>query len=259
MKIYAGRREDILKQKEEYEADKSARQAKYDKQYSEYRNAARGFRDALEDTVRAAIGPTSLNITIDVDTLYGSGLRARISDENDKFNEDKALSWSYQAYLDRNGDVKKESSSWSGLNAVTEAALDNLKEIVRVLDKIQHIDWENILKQVGPNYKDYVTESNPSYDRNKPDFDSQLRELDVEDTIGKNVALRGTDGSGKYYRVNVLYKIISASPTQYTVDEGTDWNGVPKFAGSSYRVKKERFLKECMPKQIETISLEKGE
>lgn len=259
MKIYAGRREDILKQKADYEADRSARQARYDEQYSNYRNAKKGFFDGIEDIIRSAIGPTSLNLRIDVDHMYGEGLRVTISDEDDKFNDDKALAWSYRAYVDKDGNVQRESSSWSGLHAVTEAALDNLKEIVRVLDKIQHIDWDNILKQAGPNYEDYVTESNPEYERNAPDFDFQLRELDVEDAIGKNVAIRGIDGSGKHYRSNVLYKIISESPTQYTVFDGTDWNGTPRFIDVPYRVNKTRFLKMCLPEKIETISLEKGE
>lgn len=259
MKIYAGRREDILKQKEEYEADKSARQAKYDKQYSEYRNAKRGFFEGIEDIVRSSIGPTSLNLRIDVDHAYGEGLRVTISDEDDKFNEDKALAWNYRANVDKDGNVQRETSSWSGLHAVTSAALDNLKEIVRVLDKIKDIDWENILKQVGPRYDDYVTESNPQYDRNAPDFDSQLRELDIEDAIGKDVAIRGISGSGKYYRSNNIYKILKESPTQYTVDEGMDWNDQIRFAGSPYRINKAKFLTQCLPKKIETISLEKGE
>lgn len=259
MKIYAGRREDILKRKEEYEADKSARQAKYDKQYSEFRNAQRGFFNGIEDVVRAAIGETSLDLRIDADIMYGEGVRVSISDESDKFNEDKALAWSYKVWVDSAGTVKKESSSWSGLNAVTEAALDNLKEIVRVLDKIQHIDWDNVLKQTGPNYEDYVTEGNPTYERNAPDFDSELRELDIEDAIGKDVAIRGINGSGKYYRSNIIYKILKESPTQYTVDEGMDWNDQIRFAGSPYRINKAKFLTQCLPKKIETISVEKGE
>ena len=259
MKIYAGRREDILKQKADYEADRSARQARYDEQYSNYRNAKKGFFDGIEDIIRSAIGPTSLNLRIDVDHMYGESLRVTISDEDDKFNDDKALAWNYRAYLDKDGNVQRESSSWSGMNAVTEAALENLKEIVRVLEKIQHIDWDNVLKQVGPRYEDYITESNPKYERDAPDFDSQLRELDIEDAIGKNVAVRGIDGSGKYYRSNNIYKILKESPTQYTVDEGTEWDGQIRFSEAPYRINKVKFLTQCLPKKIETISLEKGE
>lgn len=257
MKIYAGRREDILKRKEEYEADKSARQSRYDKQYAEYKNAYHGFVNGIKDIVRAAIGQTSLDLEITAEAY--DGLRVCIRDENHKFDEDYALSWSYEASLDRNGDVKRESSSWSGLNAVTDAALDNLKEIVRVLDRIKSIDWENILRQVGPEYADYVKENDPKFDRDAPDFDLELRLAEIEDTIGKDVALRGIDRSGKYYRFNVLYQVVKESPAQYTVYEGTDWNGVPKFTSIPYRVNKTKFAEQCIPEQIETISLEKGE
>lgn len=259
MKIYAGRREDILKRKEEYEADKSARQSRYDTQYSEYKNAYRGFVDGIKDIISAEIGKTSLDLIITVEENYGSGLRVRISDEDRIFDENHALSWSYEARLDRNGDVTRESSSWSGLNAVTEAALDNLKEIVRVLDRIKDIDWENILRQVGPKYDDYVKEHDPKYDRDVPDFDSELRMMDIEDTIGKDVAIRGIDSSGKYYRMNILYQVVKESPTQYTVYEGTDWNGVPKFIDIPYRVNKSKFSEQCLPEQIEIIPIEKGE
>lgn len=259
MKIYAGRREDILKRKEEYEADKSARQSRYDKQYAEYRNAYRGFVDRIKDIVSSSIGQTSLDLEITVDENYPSGLRVRINDEDHKFDEDHALSWSYEARLDRNGDVERESSSWSGLNAVTDAALDNLKEIVRVLDRIKNIDWENILRQVGPKYDDYINENDPKFDRDVPDFDLELRLADIEDAIGKDVALRGVDGSGKYYGYDILYKVVKESPSQYTVYEGTDWNRTPKFVDVPYRVNKSKFAEKCLPEKIETISLEKGE
>ena len=139
MKITCNRRDDILKRKQEYESDRAKRQAKYDEEYRAYKEEEYDRRRSLQEAVIRAIGSTTLNLEIAVGPRLDGGYGVHVSDEDDKFNDDKALSWDWRVSLDTNGYVKKESSSWSGLNAVSAANLRNLKEIVRVLEILNNI------------------------------------------------------------------------------------------------------------------------
>lgn len=213
MKITCTKRDDILKRKSEYEADRSSRQSKYDTQYRTYLEEDGKREEKLRNDVIGAIGDTSLDLKIDVSGRFEHKYEIRVSDENDKFNEDKALSWDWKVYLDKNGDVKKESSSWSGMNAVTAKNLSNLKEIVRVLEILNNIDFKMLLEEIRPpRYQDYITESNPKYET-APDFDRELMEADIEDTIGTRKGILGT--GSKFYRGDVYHFIQKETPSSY--------------------------------------------
>lgn len=215
MKITSAKRDDILKRKYEYEADKTSRQSKYDAQYKKYLEEERKREDKIRNDVIGAIGNTSLDLKIDVSGRFEHKYEIRVSDENNKFDEDKALSWDWKVYLDENGDVKKESSSWSGMNAVTAKNLSNLKEIVRVLEILNKIDFKMLLEEVRPpKYQDYITESNPKYETT-PDFDRELMEADIEDTIGTRKGILGT--GSKFYRGDVYHFIQRETPSSYTM------------------------------------------
>lgn len=215
MKITSAKRDDILKRKSEYDADRASRQSKYDKQYEAFRDEDRSRQSKIIDDIRGAIGYTSLNLDIDVRSMFSDNYEVAVSDESDKFNPDKALSWSWKVTLDKNGEVKKESSSWSGLQAVTAKNLSNLKEIVRVIEILNKIDFKMLLEEVTPpNYEDYVTEKNPKYET-APDFDRELMEADVEDTIGNRKGILGT--GSKFYRGDVYHFIMRETPSSYTI------------------------------------------
>lgn len=215
MKITSAKRDDILKRKSEYEADKAERQAKYDKQYNAFRNEDRSRQYKIIEDIRGAIGDTSLNLDIDVRNTFSDNYEVVVSDEDEKFNPDKALSWNWRVTLDKNGEVKKESSSWSGLKAVTAKNLDNLKEIVRILDILNKIDFKMLLEEVTPpNYSDYITEHNPKYE-DHDNFDRELMEADIEDTIGNRQGILGT--GSKFYRGKVYHFIQKETPSSYTM------------------------------------------
>lgn len=215
MKITCNRRDDILKRKQEYESDRAKRQAKYDEEYKAWRDEEYGRGQSLEKAVIRAIGRTPLDLTIDVGMSFGRGYRIRVSDEDNKFDGDKALSWTWEVSLDKDGDVKKESSSWSGMKAVSAANLNNLKEIVRVLEILNNIDFKTMLNRVTPpNPDDYITVPNPKYET-APDFDKELLEADVEDCIGTRKGILGT--YSKIYRGDVYHFIQKETPASYTV------------------------------------------
>lgn len=215
MKITCTKRDDILKRKSEYEADRSRRQSKYDAQYRKYLEEDGRREEKIRNDIIGAIGDTSLDLEIDVRGRFESTYEIRVSDENDKFNEDKALSWDWKVYLDKNGYVKKESSSWSGMNAVTPNNISNLKEIVRVLEILNKIDFKMLLEEITPpNYQDYITDRNPKYET-APDFDRELMEADIEDCIGTRKGILGT--GSKFYRGNVYHFIQKETPSSYNM------------------------------------------
>lgn len=262
MKITCTKRDDILKRKSEYEADKSSRQSKYDAQYRTYLEEEGKREEKLRNDVIGAIGDTSLDLEIDVSGRFERKYEIRVSDENDKFNEDKALSWDWKVYLDKNGDVKKESSSWSGMNAVTAKNLSNLKEIVRVLEILNNIDFKMLLEEIRPpRYQDYVTENNPKYET-APDFDRELMEADIEDCIGTRKGILGT--GSKFYRGNVYHFIERETPSSYNMwdipayyvekNDGSLSDLFEKYndRGSNYNMRKDKFF-ETIEKPIKIV------
>ena len=252
MKITCTKRDDILKRKSEYEADRASSQSKYDSQYKALLAEEGKREDKLRNDVIGAIGDTSLNLEIDVRGRFEDTYEIRVSDENDKFNEDKALSWDWKVYLDKNGDVKKESSSWSGMNAVTSKNISNLKEIVRVLEILNNIDFKMLLEEITPpNYQDYITDRNPKYET-APDFDRELMEADVEDCIGTRKGILGT--GSKFYRGKVYHFIQRETPSSYNMwdipayyVEKNDISLSDLFEkyndeGSNYNMRKDKFF-----------------
>lgn len=266
MKITCTKRDDILKRKQEYEADRSQRQARYDAQSKNYHDEDISRQETIENAVKQLLGDTGLDLRIWV--TYASwgnhSYQVDISDEDDKFNPDKALSWSWKVYLTDKGEVTKESSSWSGLNAVSKKNLDNLKKILSVLEKLNSIDWKSVLSVKPPKYDDYITEKNPKWDRDVPDFDKELLEADIEELIGTNQGVLRDSGS-KYYRGNVYSVIVKQSGSQYTVADVPEFtvennrtvNIASKIDSESYRISKDKFFQGLVkPLQIHDFSKE---
>lgn len=261
MKITSAKREDILKRKSEYDADRASRQAKYDKQYESFRDEDWSRQSKIVADIRGAIGDTSLNIDIDVRSTFSDNYEVVVSDEDDKFNPDKALSWNWRVTLE-NGEVKKESSSWSGLQAVTAKNLSNLKEIVRILEILNKIDFKMLLEEVTPpNYQDYITEKNPKYET-ATDFDRELMEADIEDCIGTRKGILGT--GSKFYRGNVYHFIQRETPSSYNMwdipayyvekNDGSLSDLFEKYddGGYNYNMRKDKFF-ETIEKPIKIV------
>lgn len=262
MKITCTKRDDILKRKSEYEADRSSRQSKYDAQYRKYLEEDGRREEKIRNDVIGAIGETSLDLEIRVSGRFEHKYEISVSDEKDKFNEDTALSWDWKVYLDKNGDVKKESSSWSGMNAVTAKNISNLKEIVRVLEILNNIDFKMLLEEIRPpRYQDYVTEKNPKYET-APDFDRELMEADIEDCIGTRKGILGT--GSKFYRGNVYHFIQRETPSSYNMwdipsyyvekNDGSLSDLFEKYSdgGYNYNMRKDKFF-ETIEKPIKIV------
>lgn len=242
MKITCSRRDDVLR---DQAADKAFRDRK-DSEWSNFSKAQQDVFSGLSRLISSEIGNTPLDLQIDVSQGYGSNINVRVSDENHLHDDNKSLSWKWEVSLDRDGNIKRDSSSWSGLKATTPEHLEDLRNILDVLTVLNNIDWNQMLNVKLPNVSDYVSEEvNPYAGRN---FKQELLMADIEDAIGADVYLVGS--GNKYYRPRATcgYKIISQSPTQYTVEEVLFQDGNPSVesiygeGAPSYRIKKDNLI-----------------
>lgn len=270
MKITASKRDDILKRKAEYEADYAARESRYNAQKDAYYAAEDSITDSIEAEVMSQLKQFDLlEFQVSAGRNYRNcGVRIRIlCNENTKFKDTVALAWSYNVSLNEEGQVLKESSSWSGLKATTVEQMESLVQTVEALKYLNSVDWAVVLNKDLSKLKDYITEDNPAYDRNKPNFDRELLEADVEDLIGEPVLVKGLASPASGYRsgVPVYYMIHKATPKQYevssvwvdSIDDIIQQSG--KSAGiqivkdsSMYRISKDKLF-DLLKTPIETI------
>ena len=221
MKITASKRDDIIRRRDEYDADAQARQDKYDAQYRQYRNEVESVYSAIAQEVLAQIpNAEMLGIEVVPQRKWDDMLEVRIKSHQDSRDEDTALRWDWLVYLDKDGNIKKESNSWSGLAACTEAQLDSLQAAVDALRVINNLDWSRILRTALPDYKTYITE-HPYNRAARPNFERELFEADIEELIGKDILVEGVAGEGSGYRAGskVYYLIEKETPKQYVVSE----------------------------------------
>lgn len=262
MKITANRKEDILKRKAEYEADVAKRQEEYDAQKDAYYQAEEAVyapvREYLENLFKKYTR-LETEVRVEAAPFRHKGLRVYIRvNDRDVHDKKKALSWNYDVYLGDDGEVIRETGSWSGLQATTEEQLEQLEQSLFALKELKDLDWGDLLNKTLPNFRDYITVSNPRYDRDKPDFDKELREAEMDDIIGqrKLIEVKAFPSSWYYpsYKMrnppNVFVAIVKDSGTQYTIKEvssSTMQRGMDDVKrvfdeNSAHRVKKDQII-----------------
>ena len=222
MKITASKRDDIIRRRDEYDAEVKRRREKHDREWLEYSQAQEVVFDVIRDEILSMLKPfTALQFDVRVNTRWGDLLEARVDcNERNKFDENSALSWSYTATMDKTGEVKKETGSWSGLKACTDAQMTSLRQTLGALESLNRIDWATVLSKELPQYSDYVTKEERMEPR--PDFETELMEAEIEDAIGKPIFIAGeATGEGSQWRpgVDLYYLIHRESPKQYIVSE----------------------------------------
>lgn len=214
MKITCSKRDDLMRARYDYDTLTNQYKKKVDEGENKARFATDEVAAHIEDEIRSQIGSTSLAIDIDVRTDWDfingeehTGWKVTIqAHEHDKHtNDNAALAWNWSAKLGPEGDVKKESGSWSGLQAITPEQIDDLEESVRILRELNNMDWSVILNKAIPRYSDYIDKEAQSrlhdLKQNRPDFDRQILEADIEDAIesGAWIKLKGRPETD-YYR-----------------------------------------------------------
>ena len=153
MKITATRYDDIIRQRDEYDARIKEIDDRRESRFEQRSQDVHAAKKELEQKLSEKIGPTSLNLVIRVneDYTWGRGSERRFwevritANDSNKFDENVALAWNMDIKLNQNGDIVKDSSSWSGLKAVTPAQIADLEESVRIIKLLNSLDWNEIV------------------------------------------------------------------------------------------------------------------
>lgn len=251
-KVTASRRDEVLKQKAEYDAEYDAQLDKLESQNRAYRQAERAVCSGIENVVRDKIGNTSLELRIRCQPDIGDMLSVTV-DNGDNPHDSQALNWTWSVKIADDGEIKKESGSWSGLTAISIDNIENLKESIRILEILNNIDWGTVLNVELPDWGEYVTERHPG---NRKSFNRELDYADVEDAMNAGLGIKGH--GYKYYRdtAPVIYKIIRQTDTQYLVQEiHEDDIGNESEYSAPYRVNKPKFVTELIRRPFTTVQL----
>ena len=217
MKIIATKRDDILRDKAAYEAGKAERQSKFDEQYRVFQGALSNVETNIATAVNSELGSHADEVKIGVYFGFRNNIEVKVNNGDSPFGP-HALSWNWSVTLDKNGDVIKDSGSWSGLSAVTAEQIQDLRNTVDILDILNNIDWKTLLNTKVPDYSDYITMDNPKYEKPDRNYDIELKEADIEDMIGdEDSAVFVGDAMPDYFRGNAYVTIIKETPKRFNV------------------------------------------
>lgn len=206
MKIYSSRKDDLIAERDAYDAETAKYEEVKDDQDYQYRLARKSFEDGLTTKALSIIGRTSLDLDVDVRRGWHSGYEVSIrAHERSKSDDTTALAWNWSVKLNDEGNTVKESGSWSGLQATTPEQLNDLKESVRILEILNNADWTDILNSVTPSSKDYVDPENVEKiierRQNRLDYEKLIADEELNEAIesGDWIKLNGRPETS-YYR-----------------------------------------------------------
>lgn len=230
MKITASRKDDILKRKAEYDAKMQAYSKEHDRRWRNYRQAQYAVSDPIAAQIQNMLKRfTALQFDVIVDEgrswgRYKDSVEVKVRcNENNQFDENSALSWSWEAKVNRDGEVEKESSSWSGLKACTAEQLRSLEQTLQALKLLNGIDWNVVLNVDMPDYDDYFRDM--PEEPKREDFSEELKEAELEDLIGKNALVEVYNWESSPFRGNSVYlQILKETPSQYVCKIFSGWS-----------------------------------
>lgn len=199
MRITANKLDDLRKAREEYDADLKKMKDEADANVSRWRQADYKTAKELEAKISSMIGSTSLDLQIYVRTALSfrnhDGWEISIkANDNKKFSEDIALAWNWEVTITDDGEVKKDSGSWSGLKATTPAQIADLEESVRILKLLNNMDWKFVLDTPPAKFEDYTDAELDANFRekrnNRPKFEDDILNAFLEDAIDKDIVIQ---------------------------------------------------------------------
>lgn len=192
-RISAASYADIVRQRDEYDAETDRLKVLKEGNTNKYRAAQKTIRENIANAVLKLIGPTSLNLDVYIDTDWIGGWEISIKNNYYGNNDQRALCWDITIKLNSEGDVVKESNSWSGLKAVTSEQIADLEESVRIIKLIANTDWRELLSTPPANSDDYQdAELNQSIrDREgaRPNFEKDMFDAQLEELLNGNTAI----------------------------------------------------------------------
>lgn len=245
MKITSSRRDDILKQKAEYESAYDKYRQDSEARGNAYRRAKYDAMEPIKKKLESKLSQfTALDVQVDVDRGYSrrdytatNTVDVKISvNERDHFDENTALSWSYNVSI-TDGEVVKESSSWSGLKACTEAQMESLRQTVRALEWLNSVDWAELLVADFPERDSFYEGALEAPDRRN--FKDELTYATISDLLGTNKFIKvenfpSSPYNGRYIWINP----IGETNSQWKVKLISGWamNNREKYAQNGQNV-----------------------
>ena len=227
MKITSSKLDDIRKAKEEWDVETERRDSIRKEERQRYKKASDEVIAPVEYKISSALRKfDSLDFEIRGEIASGyrgsRGLEFRINcNESRVHDENSALSWNWSVSVNSEGDIVKDSGSWSGLNATTEENMKSLRQSVEALEYLNSLNWSELIDVATPEYGDYFTDQ--EYRGNRPNFEQQMKEAEVEEYVGTNTMLLGYSMPEYESRWNSSVKtwfiILSETPKQYKVGE----------------------------------------
>lgn len=263
------RRSDIIAARDAWDTEYNRLKSKFDSEVDVWDSAKEELGLFIADQVKVALGRVGKDLQVDADFSFGRLAHVRVG--NGTFvNYDSPLTWNFDVTLDKEGNIKKETGSWSGLNATTLEDVKKLRDIVDALEILNNMDWYTILSNMYekyPNWEDYVKTKVPRRDE-RPAFEKDIRLLDIEDAVGKEVLVKGNPMryDVRFSREGSYYIIHKKTPKQVSVTECSvrQVDGVkekhPEDSlfdivsryGMDYNVTMDKFLN-ILPQTIEVI------
>lgn len=248
MKITCAKRsrEEIIKDRDEYDAKRKLVHEQADAEMKNYRKAMYDVYEGVKNEVEAQLA--NFMDTLNIDVYVTSGWRDNLevavkSNDNNVHSKDKALSWEWRAQMTEEGEIKKESGSWSGLQAVTEVQLESLRQSVACLEVLNSMDWVAILSKQLPNSDDYITVNTYEVDRNRPNYEAELTEAEIDEAIQNGSWIKGHGYKWYQNHATVYYKVLKETPKSYEVEEVWEgrMNEADKYS-NPYKISKEKFF-----------------
>lgn len=270
--VKASKLDDIRKARDEWESDYKSKKADYDEQFAHYKEALVAVQNRLQDKLVSDLSKfDTLSFDVAVHSYDDKHLEAAIKcGENKMFDDNVALAWDYTVEY-KFGDSKftKETGSWSGLKATTDAQIKWLEQSIEAIKYLNSLDWETLLNPEDlPKYDDYVTEPEPDRD-SRPNFEAQEFSAQLDKYVGKDVLIKGTSSPNGFVNEGIdgWYKIYRETPKFYKVGfvsdswihdpdsvMGDNTERIKAYLNSQYNLRKDR-AKEFIASPIETITL----
>lgn len=224
MKIYSAKRDDIMRERDEWDSRRQELEDRAKEEHHQYLEAYEAAIQPIKSYLNKNLAKFDLlDFEINVkyrDSLRNSGFRVDIQcNQNKIHDESSALSWRYSVEFYANtGEIIRDSSSWSGLQVTTSQQLESLQQTADALKFLLSVDWADVLSVVMPEWDDYHKTRSSDMGK-RPDFENQLIQAEIEDAIGENVVFHGNikyDASRTWTRGWLQF--IRETPKKYKIN-----------------------------------------
>lgn len=222
MIITASKRDEILKERDEYRKDYDMNKEIRNVEHWQFSKAKHAVIDPIKEYLESELAVyRALKFKITIYDDFDRNLEVDIKC-NEWTHTDDDCNWSYNARIQKNYEngsyeVTKALGTWGSTKNISAAYIKSLQQSVLAIEYLNTLDWDTILRTKLPEYRDYFkTKEMPN---REGEFSRRLRDAELEEYIGTNtlVLVRNFESSG-YYGGRVYVRILRETPSQYVVN-----------------------------------------